>query len=117
MSQTKAQLIDNLVQPITGAAGSASAPTFSFTADPNTGIYSPGADQVAVATNGVGRLFVDATGSIGVGTTTKAWESGQFFAVQFGKGGAVFGRAAGDEDRNGFVSNAYHDAAELEIHC
>jgi hypothetical protein len=52
MSQTKAQLIDNLVQPITGAAGSASAPTFSFTADPNTGIYSPGADQVAVATNG-----------------------------------------------------------------
>jgi hypothetical protein len=44
MSQTKAQLIDNLVQPITGAAGSASAPTFSFTADPNTGIYSPGAE-------------------------------------------------------------------------
>jgi hypothetical protein len=60
MSQTKAQLIDNLVQPITGAAGSASAPTFSFTADPNTGLYSPGADQVAVATNGTGRLFVDA---------------------------------------------------------
>jgi hypothetical protein len=111
MSQTKAQLIDNLVQPITGAAGSASAPTFSFTADPNTGIYSPGADQIAVATNGVQRLYIDSTGSIGVGTTTKAWESGQFFAVQFGKGGAVFGRAAGDEDRNGFVSNAYHDAA------
>jgi hypothetical protein len=38
MSQTKAQLIDNLVSPITGALGSASAPTFSFTADPNTGI-------------------------------------------------------------------------------
>jgi hypothetical protein len=63
MSQTKAQLIDNLVQPITGAAGSASAPTFSFTADPNTGLYSPGADQVAVATNGTGRLFVDASGT------------------------------------------------------
>jgi len=69
MSQTKAQLIDNLVQPITGAAGSASAPTFSFTADPNTGIYSPGADQIAVATNGTGRLFVDASGRVGIGTT------------------------------------------------
>jgi hypothetical protein len=93
------------------ALGSAAAPSLKFTGDPNTGIYSPGADQLAVATNGVQRLYIDSTGSIGVGTTTKAWESGQYFAVQFGKGGAVFGRAAGDEDRNGFVSNAYHDAA------
>ena len=92
--------------------GTAAAPSVAFTGSgTDTGIYSPGIDQVAVATNGVQRLYIDSTGSIGVGTTTKAWESGQFFAVQFGKGGAVFGRAAGDEDRNGFVSNAYHDAA------
>jgi hypothetical protein len=32
--------------------GSASAPSIAFTGDQNTGIYSPGADQVAVATNG-----------------------------------------------------------------
>jgi len=49
--------------------GSASAPAFSFTGDTNTGIYSPGADQVAVATNGTGRLFVDASGNVGVGTS------------------------------------------------
>jgi hypothetical protein len=67
MSQTKAQLIDNLVSPITGALGSAAAPTFSFTADPNTGLYSPGADQVAISTGGSGRLFVDASGNVGVG--------------------------------------------------
>jgi hypothetical protein len=48
--------------------GSASAPAFSFTGDTNTGIYSPGADQVAVATNGTGRLFVDASGNIKVST-------------------------------------------------
>jgi hypothetical protein len=70
MSQTKAQLIDNLVQPITGALGSASAPTFSFTADPNTGLYSPGADQVAISTGGTGRLFVDASGNVGIGTAS-----------------------------------------------
>jgi hypothetical protein len=69
MSQTKAQLIDNLVQPITGALGSASAPTFSFTADPNTGVYSPGADQLAFSTGGTGRLFIDASGRVGIGTT------------------------------------------------
>jgi hypothetical protein len=70
MSQTKAQLIDNLVSPITGALGSASAPTFSFTADPNTGLYSPGADQVAISTNGTGRLFIDSSGRVLVGTST-----------------------------------------------
>jgi uncharacterized coiled-coil protein SlyX len=50
--------------------GSASAPSIAFTGDQNTGIYSPGADQVAVATNGVGRLFVDASGRLGVGTAS-----------------------------------------------
>ena len=70
MSQTKAQLIDNLVSPITGALGSASAPTFSFTADPNTGIYSPGADQLAVTTGGTGRLFIDSSGRLLAGTST-----------------------------------------------
>jgi hypothetical protein len=72
MSQTKAQLIDNLVQPITGALGSASAPTFSFTSDPNTGLYSPGADQLALTTGGTGRLFVDASGAIS--TSSTAWQ-------------------------------------------
>jgi hypothetical protein len=51
------------------AGGSAAAPSIAFTGDTNTGIYSPGADQVAVATNGVGRLFVDASGNVGIGTS------------------------------------------------
>ena len=42
-------------------AGTAAAPLYSFSGDPNTGIYSPGADQVAVATNGVERLKFDTT--------------------------------------------------------
>jgi hypothetical protein len=53
--------------------GSASAPAFSFTGDTNTGIYSPGADQVAVATNGTGRLFVDSAGNVGIGTTSPTY--------------------------------------------
>jgi hypothetical protein len=49
--------------------GTAAAPSIAFTGSgTDTGIYSPGADQVAVATNGVGRLFVDASGKIGVGS-------------------------------------------------
>ena len=36
--------------------GSAAAPSITFSADTNTGVFSPGADQVAVATNGVERV-------------------------------------------------------------
>jgi len=38
------------------ATGSATNPSISFTSDPNTGIYSPGADQVAISTNAVERV-------------------------------------------------------------
>ena len=41
------------------ALGTATNPSLSFVGDPNTGIYSPGADQLAVATNGTQRLTVD----------------------------------------------------------
>ena len=51
------------------ALGSAATPSISFTGDTNTGIYSPGADQLAVATNGTGRLFVNANGRVGVMVT------------------------------------------------
>ena len=52
----------SLITPL----GSAGAPSLAFTGDTNTGIYSPGADQLAVATNGVGRLFIDASGNVGI---------------------------------------------------
>ena len=83
MSQTKAELIKglniNASAPATaltidssgqieaGSLGTASSPVYSFLTDQNTGIYSPGADQVAVATNGSGRLFVDSSGQVGIG--------------------------------------------------
>jgi len=49
--------------------GSATEPALAFAAgDADNGIYSPGADQVAISTAGEGRLFVDADGRVGVGT-------------------------------------------------
>ena len=52
------------------ALGSQGSPSLKFTGDTNTGIYSPGADQVAISTGGTGRLFIDASGRVGIGTTS-----------------------------------------------
>ena len=50
--------------------GTAAAPSFAFAGDSNTGIYSPGADQLAIATGGTVRLFVSSAGLVGIGTTS-----------------------------------------------
>ena len=47
--------------------GTAAAPSIGFESDPNTGIYRPGADQLAISTGGTGRLFVDSSGRVGIG--------------------------------------------------
>jgi hypothetical protein len=46
--------------------GTAAAPGFAFESDPNTGIYSPGADQLAIATGGSPRVYVDSAGNVGL---------------------------------------------------
>ena len=67
-SVSSTMLATNLT--ISAAAGSATTPSIAFTGDLNTGIYSPGADQLAVSTGGTGRLFIDSSGNVGIGTNT-----------------------------------------------
>jgi len=50
--------------------GSAAAPAIAIDNDPNTGIYSPGADQLAVSTGGTQRLHIDSSGRVGIGTSS-----------------------------------------------
>ena len=50
--------------------GTAAAPSIYFKdSGTDTGIYSPGTDQVAISTGGTGRLFVSASGQVGIGTS------------------------------------------------
>jgi hypothetical protein len=54
------------------AAGSAAAPTITATGDTNTGIFFPAADVVGLSTGGSERMRVDASGNVGIGTSSPA---------------------------------------------
>ena len=59
-----------LASDISLAAGSAAAPSLFFTGDTNTGLFSPGADTVALATAGSNRLHITSGGLVGMGTSS-----------------------------------------------
>jgi hypothetical protein len=75
-------------------AGSASTPGLFFSGDANSGLYSPGADQVAISTNGTGRLFVDSNGNVGINTANTIAPGGFGYAREFALTGATSGDSA-----------------------
>lgn len=66
-----------------GPAGSASAPTYAASADPNTGLALPGSDVAYIATAGSERVRVDANGRLLFNTATVAIGTAGTAGVQF----------------------------------
>jgi hypothetical protein len=63
---------DTMTGPLGITTGTNSLPSLFFSGDPNTGLYSPGADQLGITTGGVARLTVAADGTVNVvGSLTK----------------------------------------------
>ena len=50
--------------------GAVGTPSLTFTGDLNTGIYSPGADQVGISTGGTVRITVDGSGNVNIDSNT-----------------------------------------------
>jgi hypothetical protein len=88
------------------ALGSAATPSLKW--DANTGIYSPGADQVAVATNGVGRLFVNSSGQVGINGAPPAWASSSSISVNEAAFSPALSYVGGEGE---LTHNAYYDGA------
>jgi len=51
------------------ADGTANTPAYSFTSDPDTGIWRAGANSLAISTSGVERIRISSEGYLGIGTS------------------------------------------------
>jgi len=89
--------------------GSATAGSFipSSATIPSNGIYLPAANSVAVATNGTGRLFMDASGNIGVAAAASTWSLGNTLEVGGTKPVALWNPGDGFNA----LSNIYYNSA------
>jgi len=69
---------DTGINPVVGGGplvdftitGSASAPTYTFDSDTNTGMFRAGADLLGFTTAGSERIIIDSSGNVGIGTST-----------------------------------------------
>ncbi len=55
---------------ITGNDGTASSPAYSYNSDTDIGMFRAAANQLAFSTGGAERLRINASGNLGIGTTT-----------------------------------------------
>jgi hypothetical protein len=99
------------------ASGTAAAPSLIPTGDPNTGVWFPAADTVAISTNGGERIRVDNSGYVGIGTASPL----TFLHVRGGAGGinSILDSNSSSDTRIEFRNNAtragyvYWDTSEV----
>ena len=84
---------------IANALGAVGTPSYTFTGDLNTGMWSPAADTIAFSEGGVEAMRIDSSGNVGIGTSSP--------------GAKLDVRSANIADgTNGGVINAYSTTAQ-----
>lgn len=80
------------------ADGTAGAPSLSFSADTDTGVFRPGADTVAFSTGGSERMRIDSSGNVGIGTSSAGRPLDVNGSIRFASGGVIEAGGAGGLD-------------------
>ena len=75
---------------IANALGTVSAPSYTFTGDTNTGVFSPGADTLAFVEGGTEVMRITSTGNVGIGTTSPGQKLTVAGTVESTSGGFKF---------------------------
>ena len=88
--------------------GSASTPAFSFSGDPNTGMFSSAADQLGLATGGSERVTIASHGDVGIGTTSPAGD----FELTANTSEMIFSSSPNKTNRYRFDAN-FTDSADF----
>jgi hypothetical protein len=96
----------------TGTSTAASFIPTSSTA-PTNGVYLPSANNVAISTNGTGRLFVDASGNISIGTSSLTTGAGRTYLTI---GGSTLGSIALKNASNAEVLYLQTGAASVDYY-
>ena len=71
------------------SAGTAALPGLTPVGDADSGLFSAGANQIGIATNGTGRLFVNSAGNVGIGTGSPAELLTVSEAIKYGNTGYI----------------------------
>ncbi len=100
--------------------GAEASPSIAFQGDANTGIWSPGADAIAISSGGAERVRITATGDVGIGASapsTKLHVNGAIRCGQFTVGALPGASSTGAgaiifvSDESGGACLAFSDGA------
>jgi hypothetical protein len=93
------------------SAGTAALPTLGTTGDPDTGVFFPAANTVAVSTGGSERVRVDSSGNVGIGVTPSAWYATNTKALQVGGSSSLNDYSSSGNRQTTLANNAYLNAS------
>ncbi len=96
-----------VTSPTTVQAGTAAAPSITFSGDTNTGIYSPGADTIAFTEGGVESMRITSSGNVGIGTSSPSSFSTYRYLDLVG-GGTSTGGVFQSKTSDGAVANSLY---------